>query len=518
MRARMVSVGTVADPLRRAVRDIARAAGKQRALGARRRGHRARPPRARAAARAARRARPQRGRPRHRAARRARRRAASPRRPSSACTPMQLGAEVVIAVADDGRGIDVDRVRAERRPRGSSDADALDAIFRPGVSTAERVTGVSGRGVGLDAVRRAVEALRGRVEVRTAPGRGTEFRISVPMTLAVLRCLLVGRAAGRYALPMHSTATALPAPARGDGVDAEGRRRCWLGGEAIGLADLAARARHAAAGAAAAAGPSVVLTAARAGTRSRRRALGQRDVVVKDLGRLLPRLDAAGRRQRRARRRRSCSCSTRPGSSRPRARRRRSSTPPRRPSSRRRRRPPGCSSSTTRSPSASCSARSSSAPATRSSPRPTGVEAMRALAERPSTSCSPTSRCRGMDGFALTEAIRAPPSSRPAGAHPHLARRRGGPAARPRGGRRRLPRQERLRRAALLGAVRAAAGRVGMSGRACSRLRSSVEDSPTQRAHLVPPARGGRRHRRGGRGRRRRRGGRPRSRASARTS
>ena len=285
MRARMVSVGTIAGPLRRAVRDIAHDRGKQVrwelagesteldrhvlehlreplvALVRNAADHGIEAPAERADA-----GKPHEGRVRLHA--------------------RQLGAEVVISVADDGRGIDTARVQ---EATGGSEGDALEAIFRPGVSTAETVTEVSGRGVGLDAVRTAVGALRGRVEVRTAAGAGTEFRISVPMTLATLRCLLV-RAGGRpYALPMHSTATALPPSAEAP-VNVEGRRTVWLGDETIGLSDLTAVLGLPATDGPR--GPAVVLTALGA-----RHAfgvdelLGQRDVVLKDLGRLLPRLD-----------------------------------------------------------------------------------------------------------------------------------------------------------------------------------------------------------------------------------
>jgi two-component system chemotaxis sensor kinase CheA len=287
MRARMVSVGTVAGPLRRAVRDIARASGKQVrweldgedteldrhvleqlreplvALVRNAADHGIEPPGERA----------ERGKPEEAVVR---------------VQAGQVGADVIIAVSDDGRGIDVERVSASAGRR-LSDSDALGAIFEPGLSTAERVSGVSGRGVGLDAVRSAVDELRGRVEVRTRSGRGTEFRIRVPMTLAVVRCLLVRAGTDRYALPMHSTTTALPAPA-GAVVAAEGRNALLVEGDAIGFADLSAvlgAPRQAASGRRTA----VVLT-----TATGRYAfgvdelVGQRDVVVKDLGRFLPRL------------------------------------------------------------------------------------------------------------------------------------------------------------------------------------------------------------------------------------
>jgi len=197
----------------------------------------------------------------------------------------------VIAVSDDGRGIDVERVQ-ESAGRRLGDAEALRAIFEPGLTTAEQVSGVSGRGVGLDAVRSAVDGLRGRVEVRTKAGRGTEFRISVPMTLAVLRCLIVRSGARAYALPMHSTATALPAPANGV-VSVEGRPALLQDGDAIGFAplrDVLGTASEASDGRRAAPAAVVLTTASGRHAFGVDELLGQRDVVVQDLGRLLPRL------------------------------------------------------------------------------------------------------------------------------------------------------------------------------------------------------------------------------------
>jgi two-component system chemotaxis sensor kinase CheA len=199
---------------------------------------------------------------------------------------MQIGGDVIIAVADDGRGVDVSAVRSVVS-RGLSDAEALDAIFRPGVSTARSVTGVSGRGVGLDAVRTAVESVRGQIEVRSTAGRGSEFRLIVPMTLALLRCLVLSAGGRRYALPMPA-AVALLGPAAADELSAEGRPAVWFGGDAVPVTDLAALIG---APAPPAAGPVVVVS-----TPAGRHALrvdavtGQRDVVVKDLGRLVGRL------------------------------------------------------------------------------------------------------------------------------------------------------------------------------------------------------------------------------------
>lgn len=118
---------------------------------------------------------------------------------------------IVITIDDDGGGIDVAAVRAAAVRRGAltaeaaerlSEDDALNLIFEPGLSTAKRTTEVSGRGVGMDIVRRDVEALNGRVDVTTEPGRGTRFTLRLPLTLATFGGLLVRSGKAMYALPL----------------------------------------------------------------------------------------------------------------------------------------------------------------------------------------------------------------------------------------------------------------------------------------------------------------------------
>jgi two-component system chemotaxis sensor kinase CheA len=107
------------------------------------------------------------------------------------------GGEVTIEIVDDGAGIDPDRLRAKALAKGiltahearrMSDRDAVQLIFRPGFTTAETVTQVSGRGVGMDVVKSNVERIGGRVEVHSRRGDGTTIRITVPLTLAVVGC------------------------------------------------------------------------------------------------------------------------------------------------------------------------------------------------------------------------------------------------------------------------------------------------------------------------------------------
>jgi two-component system chemotaxis sensor kinase CheA len=110
----------------------------------------------------------------------------------------QEGQNVVLTLADDGKGLDVDRIRRKavdrklvRKDEELSESQALDLIFRPGFSTAEVVTDLSGRGVGLDVVRRNVDAMGGSIAVRSERGGGCEFRITLPLTTAVLDGLAI---------------------------------------------------------------------------------------------------------------------------------------------------------------------------------------------------------------------------------------------------------------------------------------------------------------------------------------
>jgi two-component system chemotaxis sensor kinase CheA len=117
---------------------------------------------------------------------------------------------VTVRVADDGRGIDRARVLGKARELGLADAgkselsdeDLVRLISRPGFSTADRVTDISGRGVGIDAVNTRVRALGGSVEIRTAAGRGTTVSVRLPVTLAIVRALLARVENEIYVVPM----------------------------------------------------------------------------------------------------------------------------------------------------------------------------------------------------------------------------------------------------------------------------------------------------------------------------
>ena len=137
-----------------------------------------------------------------------RRAAGKPEQGEITLTVRQAGNEIVIDIADDGGGIDLARVRDKAIAVGMIAADAqptpaqlYECLFRPGFSTASRVTAISGRGVGMDVVRAEIAALGGRVEVASELGRGTRFTLSLPLTLAVAQAVLV-KAGGRlWALP-----------------------------------------------------------------------------------------------------------------------------------------------------------------------------------------------------------------------------------------------------------------------------------------------------------------------------
>ncbi len=117
--------------------------------------------------------------------------------------------QVVIEIADDGRGLNREKIVAKAIDSGliasgdaMSDSDVFGLIFRPGFSTAAQVTNVSGRGVGMDVVRRHIEKLRGRIEVQSAAGRGSTFSLKLPLTLAIIDGLVVGVGSERYIVPL----------------------------------------------------------------------------------------------------------------------------------------------------------------------------------------------------------------------------------------------------------------------------------------------------------------------------
>ena len=122
---------------------------------------------------------------------------------------------IVIRLKDDGKGIDPEKIAKSAVRKGLISTEkakeltvreAVDLIFMPGFSTADKVTQVSGRGVGMDIVKKNIENLNGNIQVFTELGKGTEFRIELPLTLAIMRTLLVNSSGGLYAIPLGSVA------------------------------------------------------------------------------------------------------------------------------------------------------------------------------------------------------------------------------------------------------------------------------------------------------------------------
>jgi chemotaxis protein CheY-P-specific phosphatase CheC/chemotaxis signal transduction protein/two-component sensor histidine kinase len=125
----------------------------------------------------------------------------------------QEGDHICIEVADDGRGLDREAILAKAIERGLfrredvatlGEQQILEAVFLPGFSTAKEVTDISGRGVGMDVVKRAAEEMGGGVSLRTSPGRGTTVTISLPLTMAIIPAVLVEAAGATLAIPLSS--------------------------------------------------------------------------------------------------------------------------------------------------------------------------------------------------------------------------------------------------------------------------------------------------------------------------
>jgi two-component system chemotaxis sensor kinase CheA len=123
------------------------------------------------------------------------------------------GNQVIVEVSDNGRGIDAQKIRAKAIEMGMAtaeeagrltDAEAVNFIFRPGFSTAEQVTEVSGRGVGMDVVQSVLQRLKATISVDTRPGQGATFRLKLPLTLAIIKALLFWVEQRLYAVPLNA--------------------------------------------------------------------------------------------------------------------------------------------------------------------------------------------------------------------------------------------------------------------------------------------------------------------------
>jgi two-component system chemotaxis sensor kinase CheA len=149
------------------------------------------------------------------------------------------GANVVLTVADDGAGLDVARIRAKAVEKGLiseqaelSEREVYALIFEPGFSTAQEVSNVSGRGVGMDVVRQAIDALRGSIEVRSEEGEGTTFSIKLPLTLAIIDGLLIDLGADHYVLPLSAVEECIELT-RDDVEQSHGRNLVKIRGEIV---------------------------------------------------------------------------------------------------------------------------------------------------------------------------------------------------------------------------------------------------------------------------------------------
>jgi two-component system chemotaxis sensor kinase CheA len=140
-----------------------------------------------------------------------RERAGKPRAGRVQLAAFQQGGSVIVELRDDGRGLNRDRILAKAMEKGLvsanhslTDSEINALIFAPGFSTAEQVTDISGRGVGMDVVRRNIESIRGRIDIQSVLGQGTTFQIRLPLTLAVTDGMLVRVGDERYIVPLTS--------------------------------------------------------------------------------------------------------------------------------------------------------------------------------------------------------------------------------------------------------------------------------------------------------------------------
>jgi two-component system chemotaxis sensor kinase CheA len=199
---------------------------------------------------------------------------------------------IVIRIEDDGRGIDRDKVLARAWKSGlvetgvrPPDDEILNLIFEPGFSTAEKVTNLSGRGVGMDVVRRNIEALRGSVTLSSEPGQGSRIEIQLPLTLAIIDGFLVGVGASRFILPLDAVIEVIEHSVPSAPADAAGRSIVELRGQVLPVVSL--RALY---GMESAAPERASIVVVQAGVQRYGvlvdTLLGQHQTVIKPLGRL----------------------------------------------------------------------------------------------------------------------------------------------------------------------------------------------------------------------------------------
>ncbi len=157
------------------------------------------------------------------------------------------GNSVAIEIEDDGKGIDPEKMRevairkgiiTPEEAKNLDDREAVDLIFAPGFSSAEKITDISGRGVGMDVVRTNVKNLKGSVSTSSVVGKGTRFTLSLPLTLAIIEALMIKMGDQMYAIPLDavSTTTKLESVRL---TDVKGRKAVTMRGEVLGIVNLA---------------------------------------------------------------------------------------------------------------------------------------------------------------------------------------------------------------------------------------------------------------------------------------
>ncbi|MGJ3522393.1 Hpt domain-containing protein [Nitratidesulfovibrio sp. D1] len=156
------------------------------------------------------------------------------------------GNSVAIEIEDDGKGIDPEKMREVAVRKGivspdeakaMDDREAMELIFAPGFSSAEKITDISGRGVGMDVVRTNIKNLKGSVSIHSEIGKGTRFTLSLPLTLAIIDALMVNVAGEMYAIPLDAVSETTKIEARRL-TDVKGRKAVTLRGEVLGIASL----------------------------------------------------------------------------------------------------------------------------------------------------------------------------------------------------------------------------------------------------------------------------------------
>ncbi|HAS89971.1 MAG TPA: chemotaxis protein CheA [Desulfovibrio sp.] len=157
------------------------------------------------------------------------------------------GNSVAIEVEDDGRGIDPDKMRnvaikkgviSPEEARNLDDREAIELIFAPGFSSAEKVTDISGRGVGMDVVRNNIKDLKGSVHISSEVGKGSKFTLTLPLTLAIIDALMVQINGANYAIPLDAVSETTKIEAERL-TEVNNRKAVTLRGEVLGIAELA---------------------------------------------------------------------------------------------------------------------------------------------------------------------------------------------------------------------------------------------------------------------------------------